>query len=130
MTEKLSVPQPHPAAYDAYVTQLVDTGIGGPARYDVELWLPHPDGGGVVIAVDGDGAPLAPSFGRLLATQLQALQVDHALMLVRGVPLPDWACALYAELVDEAAGAVSTLDLLGVDGFRWESWMLSRPTAA
>ena len=129
MTEKLSVPKPHPAAYDAYVTHLVDAGIGGPA-YDVELWLPHPDGGGVVVSVDGEGSPPAPMFGRLLATQLLALGVDHALLLVRGVPLPDWACELYAELVDELAGAVTTVDLLGVDGCRWQSWQLSRAAAA
>ena len=130
MRNKLSVPKPHPAAYDAYVTHLVDAGIGAPEAYDVELWLPDPGGGGVVVSIDGEGSPPRGGMGRLLATQLLALRVDHALLLVSGVPLPDWAVDLYAELVDEAAGEVTTLDLLGVDGFRWESWALSRRTAA
>ena len=130
MTNPLSVPNPHPAAYDAYVTHLADAGIGAPDEYDVELWLPDPDGGGVVVSLDGEGSPPRPGLGRLLAAQLLALRVDRALLLVRGVPLPDWAGDLYAELVDEAAGEVATLDLLGVDGCRWESWALSRRSAA
>jgi hypothetical protein len=128
----LVIPHPSVAAYDAYVTYTQDEGIGYVNPLDVELWLPLPDGepGGMCIVIDAEGSPPVPGSGVHLAHQLLALEgLERALVKVHGVPTPGWAVELYLEVLAELGGRLPT-DLLAVEGYRWESWVLSRGLAA
>lgn len=123
----LVIPTPSAPAYDAYVTYLQDEGIGVVKRYDVELWLPFPgeDAGGTCAVIDGQGRPPRPDIGRNLAVVINGIpELERALVKVHGVPCPGWAIELYRDLLGALDGRVTT-DLLAVEGYRWESWVLS-----
>ena len=118
-------------AYDAFVTHLEDSGIGAPVACDIEVFLPPPDDGPqpFLFALDSDTPPPAV-LGASLAAVLGGLGVDRALLVVHGVPLPGWATALFDVLESSLNGAIRQLDLLGVDGYRWESLRLRAEAAA
>ncbi len=119
-------------AYDAFVTELEDRGIGAPSGYDVAIFLPAPDADAdpVVFSLDSEGHPPPAALGSSLAAVLAGLAVDGALVVVRGVPLPEWATRFYVSLRTALGGAIGRLDLLGVDGYRWESLGLRADAAA
>jgi hypothetical protein len=124
---RLVIPPPSAPAYDAYVTFTADEGIGYVNPYDVELWLPFPgpDGGGTCAIIESEGAPPPRGMGgRLAAMLLQVPDLDRALVKVHGVPCERWAIELYRDLLGALDGSVAT-DLLAVDGYRWQSWVLS-----
>ena len=128
----LVIPHPSLAAYDAYVTYTQDEGLGYVNPFDVELWLPLPgqDAGGRCIVIESEGERPRRGFGADIAQQLLALDgLERALVKVHGVPTADWAAELYRDLLAELAGRLPT-DLLAVEGYRWESWVLSRGLAA
>lgn len=120
------IPTPSAPAYDAYVTYTQDEGIGYVNPCDVELWLPFPGpgGGGTCAVIEGEGKPPPPGMGAKLATMLLQLpEIERALVKVHGVPCPGWAVELYRDLLAELDGRLST-DLLAVEGYRWQSWVL------
>jgi len=124
---RLVIPTPSTAAYDAYVTFTQDEGIGYVNPYDVELWLPSPgpDAGGLCLIMESEGGPPQPGAGRAFALSLlQMPGLARVLVKVHGVPCPPWAVALYRELLDELGGRLPS-DLLAVEDYRWESWVLS-----
>lgn len=124
---RLVIPTPHAAAYDAYVTYTQDEGIGDVHPHDVELWLPFPgpDGGGTCAIIDGERRPPRPEMGAKLATMvLQLPELERVLIKVHGVPCPQWAIALYRDFLAAVDGRLSA-DLLAVEGYRWQSWVLS-----
>ncbi|MFN2626513.1 MAG: hypothetical protein ABR520_10575, partial [Mycobacteriales bacterium] len=83
-----------------------------------------------VLSIDSEDRPPPAALGTSLAAVLAGVGVDRALFVVAGVPLPDWATALFAVVETELAGAIPQLDLLGVDSYRWESYRLRTQAAA
>lgn len=124
---RLVIPPPSAPAYDAYVTFTQDEGIGRVTPYDVELWLPFPgeDAGGTCAIMESHGEAPPPGIGRRVATMLLTVPgLERALVKVHGVPFQPWAVELYADLLAELDRRLPT-DLLAVEGYRWQSWVLS-----
>lgn len=119
-------------AFDAFVTWLQDERLGAPGRGSIEIWLPDPlgDKEGIVFKMDEIPDSPAPGLGANLAQVLDGLGIDRALFVVGGVPTPAWAEQIFGEVREALAGAVPRLDLLGVEGYRWESWRLRAESAA
>ena len=67
--------------------------------------------------------------GGQLAEVILQLGVERVVLQVYGVPIPDWAVRVFEEL-RAAVGNVLPVDLLGVDGYRWESWRLRSQAVA
>ncbi|HVE63001.1 MAG TPA: hypothetical protein VNB94_04285 [Mycobacteriales bacterium] len=123
----LVIPSPSTPAYDAYVTYTQDEGIGYVNPYDVELWLPFPgpDGGGTCAVIDGEGTAPPPGMGAKLAALVVDLpDLERVLVKVHGVPCPGWAIELYRDFLAELDGRLPC-DLLAVQDYRWQSWVLS-----
>jgi hypothetical protein len=116
--------------YDAFVTHFADQNAGPSRKFTVEVFVSEGPASGTVFSIDDEGTAPPPDLGLHLARLLADLpEIDRALFVVCGVPIPAWAIAVFEEFRAGLASPLERLDLLGVDGYRWESYLLT-PAAA
>lgn len=117
-------------AYDAFVTDFEDHGAGPRQPFALDVFVNAGPGSGTVVRMDDEGHPPDPELGRHLARLFEEIpEIDRALFVVLGVPIPGWAVAVFEQFRDARPIRLRAVDLLGVSGYRWESYRLSRAVA-